>query len=287
MLNFNPARANPLSLVNLANTASLAKPTWPSRKEKMITLIAESKTMRTDLLPVKAPRFPEGEAQADEICARIASMSVAQIAEALKVSPTMALRSRQMALGFPDKRFGLPAVDAFTGVVFRYLDPASFDAAARDFAAHNLRIVSSLYSLLRPDDMVRPYRTDYSSRVAPGDVPLCRWQKGKSTIRLVAALREEGTSEILDLMPAEAAKCFDWKVLRKFAKRHEVRLREMVDAHTIRTPSSNRLKQMRGLLLREIIEKRITSTEELKRLDSDNFVYTGEDEEKGVLTFLC
>ena len=55
----------------------------------------------------------------------------------------------------------------------------------------------------------------------------------------------------------------------------------------MRTPSSNRLKQMRGLLLREIIEKRITSTEELKRLDSDNFVYTGEDEEKGVLTFLC
>lgn len=253
----------------------------------MITLIAESKTMRTDLRPVQHPQFPEGEPQADEICARIASMSVAQIAAALKVSPAMAIRSRQFALEFIDKHFGLSAIDAFTGVVFRYLDPAGLNAGAREFAAHKLRIISSLYSLLRPDDTVRPYRTDYSSRIAPGDVPLSRWQKGKSTIRLVAALRAEATSEILDLMPAEAAKCFDWKVLCKFAKRHEVRLREMVDAHTVRTPSSNRLKQMRGLLLREIIEKRITSTEELKRLESDNFAYTGEDEEKGVLTFLC
>lgn len=243
--------------------------------------------MRTDMATVAHPQFPEGEAQADEICARIASMSVAQIAEALKVSPAMALRSRQFALDFPDKRFGLPAIEAFTGVVFRYLDATSLSADDREFAAHNLRIISSLYSLLRPHDTVRPYRVDYSSRIAPGDAPLCRWQKAKSTVRLVAALREEGTSEILDLMPAEAAKCFDWKVLRKFAKRHEVRLREMVDAHTVRTPSSNRLKQMRGLLLREIIEKRITSTEELKRLESDNFAYTGEDEEKDVLTFLC
>ena len=52
------------------------------------------------------------------------------------------------------------AVLSFTGDVYRGLDACSLDDQGLNYAQQNVRIVSGLYGLLRPLDLIQPYRLE-------------------------------------------------------------------------------------------------------------------------------
>ncbi|MDE6100264.1 MAG: YaaA family protein [Paramuribaculum sp.] len=255
----------------------------------MICLIAESKTMRADLGkvdPGTADRHtPAFETQAAEIMARMHDMPASAIAEAVRISPALAARSRSMIYDFPDKSSGLRAIEAFTGVVFKALDFTTLPTEAKEKAGSMVRIISSLYGWLRPDDIIKPYRLDFTSRVAPCGEPLTAFWRNRLTDRLLTELKESGSTEIIDLMPADAAKCFDWKRIASCADIYRIDLREIIDGGSTRTPRSNRLKQLRGLLLREILTGPVTTPEALRNLSSDTFLPVC-DAPEGLIRFL-
>lgn len=255
----------------------------------MICLIAESKTMRADLGKVAhgavGHHMPVFETKAAEIMARMRDMPASAIAEAVRISPALAARSRSMIYDFPDKSSGLRAIEAFTGVVFKALDFTTLPTEAKEKAGSMVRIISSLYGWLRPDDIIKPYRLDFTSRVAPGGGPLTAFWRNELTDRLLTELKESGSSVVIDLMPADAAKCFDWKRIASCADIYRIDFREITEGTSTRTPRSNRLKQLRGLLLREILTGRIDSPETLRNLSSDTFLPVG-DAPEGLIRFL-
>ena len=59
----------------------------------------------------------------------------------------------------------LPALLAYTGIVFKRLNPKDFSEADFRYAQDHLRLTSFCYGLLRPLDAIRPYRLE-------GDVKL-------------------------------------------------------------------------------------------------------------------
>ena len=251
----------------------------------MLILIAESKTMSADEREVKMPQFPDGEAGADMISERLAACSVGEISEMLKVSPSLAASCLKMAKEFPFKQTGYRAIDAFTGVVFRAMDAKSFTPEMEAFADKKLLIVSSLYSLLSPSDTIKSYRLDYTSKAAPGDVPMWKWQKEETTERLKERLKED--NNILNLMPGDACKCIEWKAIESIASVVTVNFKEVQPGGETKTPRSNRLKQLRGLIVRQIIEGRLTTIDQLKVLKSDDFLFDPDSSTETVLTFLC
>lgn len=233
----------------------------------MITLIAESKTMDDREMPVSHETYesnkPVGEEQADEIMARVATLSAQEIAEIIKISLPFAAKVARMAYEFPNKLVGIKAIESFTGVVFKAFDYASLSTEEKKLASENVRIISSLYGWLRPNDIIKPYRFDFTTPIAPGDIALAAYWRKDVTIQLVKYLQTSGETSILNLLPSDASKCIDWKLVKRFAKVWKVDFKEPKDGTEWRTPHAGKLKALRGDLLRNIIVQGISSPSEL------------------------
>lgn len=305
----------------------------------MIVLIAEAKSMGRCDGTVGAEQLaahaPAGMARAGEIMRCLASMDAAEVAARLRVSARMAAAALRLAYEWPNAAAGARAVEAFTGVVFKALDYASLPEEARRRCDDGVGIVSSLYGYLRADDVVKGYRLDFTTPMplstaastsetaasasgpeyaggatggdatesAVADLPLWRWQREATTDRVLEELRRRGDKEVLDLLPADAARQVDWDRVSEVARVWHVDFkspadgvdpglffqddgvpgdmdtvelrRGLADRGRWRTPSSNRLKTLRGHLLREILLRGIRSGSELLTLCSDELLPMG------------
>ncbi len=241
----------------------------------MMILIAESKTMEKREAEIKPECYeankPVGEEEAGEIMERIKGMVISDISAALKISNNLAVNLHQMAYEFPNKGMGLRAIEAFTGVVFRKLDYRSLSEADKEWAASNVRIISSLYGWLKPKDVIKPYRMEYNASVSPNDTSLFTYWREKVTIQLIKDLQASGETQILNLLPADAAKCVDWKMVKQFAKVWKVDFKEQ-NGESTRSPYTEKLKALRGELLRNIIINRIANPQQIYNVENDNML---------------
>lgn len=254
----------------------------------MIILIAESKTMDDREIHVSPSLFdahrPAGESRADAIMSRVAGMTAGELAATVKISPSLAAKLLRMAYEFPNKSLGLRAIEAYTGVVFKNFDYRTLSDTEKNEADSQIRIVSSLYGWLRPDDYVKPYRFDYTTKLAPDGSPLCAYMQNDVTTRLLDELRETGTTEILNLLPADAAKCIDWKLVEPCAKVWKAEFMEH-DGSALRTPHAGKLKAMRGQLLRAIITGNLTTPDQIARFENDILMPADTPPVPGTLAF--
>lgn len=198
--------------------------------------------------------------------------TVEQLGVRSGISMKLAAGLQRMVYEFPNKSLGMRAVRAFTGVVFRQLHPDAYDEAQYRFLDDNVRIISSLYGWLRPDDMIKPYRFDFTSRVAPGDEALMKYWKTDVTTALVRDLQERDDRVIIDLLPSEASRCVDWKLVKRFAGVYKVAFKTMIGPDEMKTPNSGRLKELRGRLLDLIIRGRLSSPQDVAALESSDFM---------------
>ena len=256
----------------------------------MLILIAESKTMLVDQHPVSAEylgaHMPEGEDAAADIVRRLAELSQPDLIADTGFSATLAARVRRMLYEFPNKALGLNAIEAYTGVVFKALDYATLSAEARAMCQKEVRIISSLYGLLRPDDVIKPYRLDFTTKAAPNGGALNAFLRKDVTIDLVKTITAAGHTDVLNLLPADAAKCVNWKVVRKFCKVWKADFVEIGDGDTFKTPNATKLKTMRGKLLRQILTDGIATAAALQTVHSDDYFCLGTPEYPDHLRFI-
>lgn len=212
---------------------------------------------------------------------------VDDIAQALGISGALAASFLRMAYDFPDKTTGCKALEAFTGVVFKALDYSSLTADERHRADSRIDIISSAYGWLRGGDIIKPYRLDYASRMAPGDLSMAAYWKPVITSLLLDSMQKDGEEMMLDLLPAEAAKCLDWRIIRRQVNVIKVTFRSLKAGGSVKTPHATLLKTLRGKLLREIIHRDIRSVTALAALETDTmYVDPDSDPASGTLTIL-
>lgn len=245
----------------------------------MLTLIAESKTMSSRQANISRQELehhtPLFATQADELMESLRDKTPTELAEACRISPKLSSAMFDMVRDFPLKSTGVPAIEAYTGVVFRQLHPESYDAESIRFMEEHLRIISSLYGTLRPYDIIKPYRLEYTSRTAPGGQTMIQYWRPRLTAALIDYLETSGETEILDLMPADAAKCFDWKKITPLAKIGHASF-ITPDGNSMRTPHAGRLKELRGRLLDNLLRHRISSLKDTAAVECDDFTPSSE-----------
>lgn len=248
----------------------------------MLILIAESKTMTACDTPV-APELYEAnrsalEAEADAVMDSLRAMTAEQLSQAVKISLPLARKLLTMIYEFPNKAFGSEAVRAFTGVVFKALDYPSLAPDARERFSRQVRIISSLYGWIKPEDIIKAYRFDFTTPLAQGGVSFASALKTPVTRSLLDDLALSGGGDVIDLLPGDAARCIDWKAVRETAKVWKIDFREMLPGGKTRTPNAGRLKTFRGQLLRQIVSLGITSPRELLSLNTDSFTPASPEE---------
>ena len=134
----------------------------------MLVVVSPAKKLDwTDpgLTAATRPRFLD---EATYLAGVAAGLSVDDLRRLMSISEALArLNADRFAAFRPETPAeARPAVFAFAGDTYQGLEARTLDADARHWAAGHLRILSGLYGLLRPFDLIQPYRLEMGSRLA-------------------------------------------------------------------------------------------------------------------------
>lgn len=255
----------------------------------MIILIAESKSIAAGTIVSEddyVVNRPATQPMADVIMQHLAGMSVQELSHSVKISLAMARRLQQMILEFGDKTHGCRAIEAYTGVVFKAIGYGTLSDRQRESLAQRVRIISSLYGWLRPHDIVKDYRFDFTTRLAPGMQTFASYWRDTATDCLLSELEQTGCAEVLDLLPADAARSIDWKRVSAVATVYKADFAEVRPGGELKTPTANRLKTLRGQLLRQIVSDDISDASVLATLIGDDYVADASMHSPGRIVFV-
>ena len=114
----------------------------------------------------------------------------------------------------------MQAILAYIGVVFKNINPKDFTEADFRFAQDHLRLVSICYGLLRPLDLIKPYRMEYDVKLpelGEGNMYIY-WKNGKAETIVIYAKMARGqmTRYIVKnrITNPDALKDFTWEGFR-------------------------------------------------------------------------
>ncbi|BBB23459.1 conserved hypothetical protein [Isorropodon fossajaponicum endosymbiont JTNG4] len=161
------------------------------------------------------------------------------------------------------------ALLAFKGDVYSGIDAPSLSMADLEFAQNTLRMLSGLYGVIRPLDLIQPYRLEMGTRLEnPKGKNLYEfWGDEISTI-----LNEDETDTIINLASNEYFKGIDQTALN--AKIINIAFKEFKnDTYKI---IGIYAKRARGLMVNFMIKNRITHAEDLKSFDKEDYQFRAE-----------
>ncbi|MCE1239089.1 MAG: peroxide stress protein YaaA [Azonexaceae bacterium] len=207
---------------------------------------------------------------------QLRALSPADIAQLMDLSDPLALlnfnRYADWSLPFtPDN--AKQAVLAFDGDVYDGLSAKTLAAADLDFAQQHVRILSGLYGILKPLDLMQPYRLEMGTKFKnrAGKDLYAFWGE-----TLLAAINAE-----LDAMPQPVAvnlaseEYFKAAIGRKFKGRLIQPVFEDWKNGRYKIISFF-AKRARGLMTRYAVVNRLTDPDGLKAFDSDGYVFAPE-----------
>lgn len=175
------------------------------------------------------------------------------------------------------------AVFAFNGDVYDGLDAASLDHPTLDWLQTRLNILSGLYGILRPLDLILPYRLEMGTRLAnPAGANLYAYWGDTLTSRLNERLAADDSPVVVNLASDEYFKSVRPKKLSApvwtpvFQDSKEGGPYKIVSFWA---------KRARGLMVRWIAEHRITRPEALRDFDSDGYRHCAAASDGTTLVF--
>lgn len=127
----------------------------------MLIIIPPSTTMDMTSAPqTEAMTVPVFEKNATYLAHLFSQYSVAALEHLFKISEPLAEKAYEEYRQF-DTATPKPAILAFKGALYKTLEPASFTSDEMAFAQQHVRILSSLYGVLKPLDGIKAYRSTF------------------------------------------------------------------------------------------------------------------------------
>lgn len=254
----------------------------------MLAVISPAKSLDFDT-PSRArkhtqPDFlPDSEALADVL----RSYSPNRLKKLMDISDKLAAENAQRWQDFnqpftPDN--AKVAIEAFTGDV--YLGLQADTLGARDFTwlQKHLRILSGLYGLLRPLDLIKPYRLEMGTKLTnPRGKDLYRFWGDKLTAATNEALAGQRSKVLVNLasneyfgalQPADIDARVVTPVFKDKAKDGRYRVMSFF------------AKRARGAMVRYMADERVTSVSALQHFDRLGYAFSAEDSSDDRWVFL-
>lgn len=181
---------------------------FPRPEDIMLVVLSPAKTLDYDSdyppVPATRPRMLDDSAR---LIDRLRELSPADIASLMKVSDKIAHLNadRFAAWSRPFNRENArPAIFAFRGDVYTGLDADNFNEQELASAQKHLRILSGLYGVLRPLDLMQAYRLEMGTRLENEDgKDLYEFWGDRITALLEKDLREQGADTLVNLASNE------------------------------------------------------------------------------------
>ena len=252
----------------------------------MLMVISPAKTLDFD-----TPASTEVSTQCDflsqaaELIKILKPMSMGQVAELMALSDKLAALNvaRYGAWKRPfNSRNAKQAVLAFDGDVYDGLAAKTMSKAQLDRAQNCLRILSGLYGVLRPLDLMQPYRLEMGTPLAnPKGKDLYSFWGNLIGRALNAELEQHRAKVLVNLASDEYFKSVDTKTLN-------ARVVQPVfqdyknDQYKI---ISFFAKKARGLMARYIVDERISDVEQLKKFKVAGYAFAAKESTENTWVF--
>lgn len=179
------------------------------------------------------------------------------------------------------------AVLAFKGDVYIGLDAETMDGDGFAFMQQHLRILSGMYGLLKPLDLIQPYRLEMGTRLAT--------KKGKNLYQywgdsLTLALNKQAK---LDIYAGEDNILINLASNEYFSVINRKKLKNKIITPIFKDEKNGTFKvisffakRARGLMARYIIDNRLTDAGSLKGFNVDGYYFSAEQSTEIELIFL-
>ncbi len=252
----------------------------------MLILISPAKTLDYQS-PLATKRFTQPELldHSQQLIKDARKLSAPQIASLMSISDKLAsLNATRFHDWQPDftPENARQALLAFKGDVYTGLQAGTFSEADFDFAQQHLRMLSGLYGVLRPLDLMQPYRLEMGIRFANArGKDLYQFWGDIITDKLNEVLETQKERVVINLASEEYFKSVKAKKLAG-----EVIKPVFLDEKNGKFKViSFYAKKARGLMSRYIIENRLTTPEQLTAFNSDGYFFDEDASGSGELVF--
>ena len=238
----------------------------------MQILLACAKIMNNDTtVSVPSVSSPHFEAEANRFALELGQWSIDELAGALHCSQSLAQGNHLRYGRFLDESEKLPAILAYYGQAFKYLRASEFNDADFLYAHDHLFICSFLYGLLRPLDLIHPYRLEGNVRLqaTDGETMFTYWRSRITDVLIDAVKADDGV--LVHLATGEMEQLFEWgRVCREGAVVQPLFYAD--EGHRVKTVSVHG-ESCRGAMAREILLNRYSSPLALLTFEHNGYRY--------------
>ena len=238
------------------------------KRMTMLAIISPAKTLDFESavknFPVSQPHFTDYSEQLIEVCRKLSPQDLSSL---MSISDKLAgLNAARFAewTKIHNENNSRAALFAFKGDVYTGLDADSLSEDDVAFAQSHLRMLSGLYGLLKPLDLMQPYRLEMGTKLAnPKGKDLYAFWGNVITQAVQQAIDEQGDNVLVNLASDEYYKSVKENQLKaKIIK--PVFLDNKNGKYKV---ISFYAKKARGLMCRYLIQNRLTDIEQLKEFD--------------------
>ncbi|MAX52667.1 MAG: peroxide stress protein YaaA [Methylophaga sp.] len=252
----------------------------------MLTVISPAKTLDFDTPPTtqehSQPRFLS---QSQELIDTLRQMSTADIASLMKLSDKLAglnvarYETWQTPFNLDNAK---QAVLAFQGDVYTGLDAETLNEKQLTFAQKHLRILSGLYGVLKPLDLIQPYRLEMGTKLdnAKGKDLYAFWGSDiRQSLQAEDAMQDEVLINLAsnEYFKAVEAKKLKARIITPVFKDWKNGQYKMISFYA---------KKARGMMSRYIIEHELQDPDRIKDFDTDGYRFSADMSKKDEWVFI-
>ena len=252
----------------------------------MLFLLSPAKSLDYESpLPAVTASQPQFVAQSAELISTLKKKTLTQIAELMDLSEALAkLNTDRYKAWTPQftQENARPAVLAFNGDVYEGLNAPSLKPKDLQWAQEHVAILSGLYGVLRPLDLMQPYRLEMGTSLKHGkNNNLYQYWGTQIADYLNQQLASHKEPVIVNLASQEYFKAVDRKTLQ--ARVVECVFQDFKNGQY--KIISFFAKRARGLMARFAIEHKVKTVEQLKAFNLEGYVFASDVSDADTLVF--
>ena len=252
----------------------------------MLIVLSPAKTLDYDTPSTTDEHtLPDFIEHAAELIETLKPLSPAEVSNLMSISDALAVLN-VTRFGSWTRRFtkknAKQAILAFNGDVYEGLDAPSLTPRQLGYAQSHIRILSGLYGVLRPLDLMQPYRLEMGTRLAnPRGKDLYAFWGNQVTEALNKTIAAQKSKVVVNLASEEyfkvvKPKLLDGKVITPVFEDWKGGKYKVISFYA---------KRARGLMARYAAVKGIAQPEKLKAFDSEGYAFDEADSDERTWVF--
>lgn len=212
-----------------------------------------------------------------EIVNVLAKLSVEDLAKVYKIKEEKATEEFSRWQAIKNKTANsYKALELFNGLMYRNIDRVDFDETDKKYIKENVFITTSLYGVIGAYDLIQEHRLDFLQNIKISSQSLKNFWREDYDKSI------KGEELVVSLLSSEFEEVFSKEQRDKF-----IRLSFMEEKEGVLKVHSTISKKARGRFLTELVKNKVSSVDEMKKIQFDDFKFNVENSDGKTLAFIA